>query len=37
MQLLQKLLSLLGIHVAHAAAGSASLWAMKQPKEPENL
>lgn len=37
MQLLQKLLAFLGIRAAHVAAGSASAWAMKQPKEPENL
>lgn len=37
MQLLQKLLSVLGIRTAQVAAGAASVWGMKQPKEPENL
>lgn len=37
MNLLRKLLAALGLHTAHVAAGAASVWGMKQPKEPENL
>lgn len=37
MSLFQKLLAFLGIRSAQVAAGAASVWGMKQPKEPENL
>lgn len=37
MSLVQKFLAFLGIRSAKVAAGAASAWGMKQPKEPKNL
>lgn len=37
MSIFQKFLAFLGIRSAKVAAGAASAWGMKQPKEPENL